>query len=325
MVQLCERNLGRRQIISWGVQERSKKDPFRKGCMSSGALLCLLEDSKSACFRDPWKQLHSGRSRPQAWEKQNVYTCHEDGGGKKRKPEQSPKLLYSSREGAAGRSFGRWKRRGRGSQRRPRGCGNGLHFSGRCPGRQRGICALWALPTASPHPPRKRAEPKSGARRPAEPAPFPSPQSQAPRQAGAPDPDKGPASGPGRVPAPCYPARLGKRSGGAYLARSGRPRWAWLRGPGSNWLPGEGPASPTRSWWERKAGCSQPCQRSSAMDAHPEFQRCRGTPIPLPSALFRRRRLHLLLRRDPPPTPHTLPSCSGGTAAADTSLPGAGG
>lgn len=47
---------------------------------------------------------------------------------------------------------------------------------------------------------------------------------------------------------PVTPARPGKRSGGAYLARSGRPRWAWLRGPGSNWLPGEGPASPTRSW-----------------------------------------------------------------------------
>lgn len=50
------------------------------------------------------------------------------------------------------------------------------------------------------------------------------------------------------------------------------------------------------------------------MDAHPEFQRCRGTPIPLPSALFRRRRRRLrllLLRGDPPPTPHTLPSCSG--------------
>lgn len=45
------------------------------------------------------------------------------------------------------------------------------------------------------------------------------------------------------------------------------------------------------------------------MDAHPEFQCCRETPIPLPSALFRRRRrrhrLHLLLRGDPRPL-HTL-------------------
>lgn len=36
----------------------------------------------------------------------NVYTCHERGGGagqgRKRKPQQSPKLLNSSGEGAAG-------------------------------------------------------------------------------------------------------------------------------------------------------------------------------------------------------------------------------
>lgn len=42
------------------------------------------------------------------------------------------------------------------------------------------------------------------------------------------------------------------------------------------------------------------------MDAHPEFQRCRGTPIPLPSALFRRRRLRLLLLRGDPRPLHTL-------------------
>ena len=60
---------------------------------------------------------------PLAWglgEAGSVYTCHEGGGGRKRKPEQSPKLL-NKLPGGSGRcgAEGRWKRRGRGSQRRP--------------------------------------------------------------------------------------------------------------------------------------------------------------------------------------------------------------
>lgn len=122
-----------------------------------------------------------------------------------------------------------------------------------------------------------------------------------------------PAAGPTPAGAPGQDHRAGRllrspreRGGGTHLARPGRSRWAWLGGPGRNWLPEEGPVARTLSGRGRKASCSQPCQRSGAMDAHPEFQRCRGTPIPLPSALFRRRRLRLLLLRGDPRPLHTL-------------------
>lgn len=39
-----------------------------------------------------------------------------------------------------------------------------------------------------------------------------------------------------------------ERGGSTHLARPGRPRWAWLGGPGRNWLPGEGPVTRTLSW-----------------------------------------------------------------------------
>lgn len=88
--------------------------------MSFVALLCLLGGLKTRLLRDPWKQPHSGRSRPRAWgEAGSVYTCHEEGGGKKRKPEQSPKLLYSSRREQPAGAVGRSKRRGSASRRRP--------------------------------------------------------------------------------------------------------------------------------------------------------------------------------------------------------------
>lgn len=327
MVQLCERNLGSRHgIFLEKCKKGAEKVPFGKGCMSSAC----WEVSKPACFRDPRKQPHSGRSRPRAWEKQAVFTpVTRKGEGKKKKRGNRSKApnFSGGREGAAGRSCGQVEAEGQGEPAAAADVGR-AHAApaGARDGGER-ACALGG----------RRGRPRTRRGRGQSPSPEPAgpqsrhrPRPRSPRLRGRqvlPARATVPPVGRARRPPPGAPARPGTRSGGAYLARPGRPRWAWLRGPGSNWLPGEGPASPTRSWRERKAGCSQPRQRSSAMDAHPEFQRCRGTPIPLPSALFRRRRrrLHLLLRRDPPPTPHTLPSCSGGTAAADTSLPGAGG
>lgn len=178
------------------------------GCMSLGAV-------SSACWRIrkplALETLRSSRlwSRPASGlgEAGSVYTCHEGGGGRRRKPEQSPKLLHKLPGGSGRRrAQGRWKWRGRASRRQP-GTWEGLSLSWPMPGMaRRGPCAS-APPPASPHPPRKRTEPEPGARRPAEPAP--SPQPPAPRQAGAPGPGEGPAGGLGRLPHPLSPARWG--------------------------------------------------------------------------------------------------------------------
>lgn len=102
----------------------------------------------------------------------SVYTCHEGGGGGgKREHQQSLKVLNSSREGTAGAQLRAGESGGAGRTGGGRGGENGSYFPGRCPGWQGGSRALRAPPPASPHPPRKRAEPKPGARRPAEPAP----------------------------------------------------------------------------------------------------------------------------------------------------------
>lgn len=216
--------------------------------MSFGALLCLLGGLKTRLLRDPWKQPHSGRSRPRAWgEAGSVYTCHEEGGGKKRKPEQSPKLLYSSWR-AAGRSCGQVEAEGQGEPAAagdvgtvhtfPAGARDGGEGSvrfGRCRRRPRTRRGRGQSPSPEPAGPQSR----------------PRPRPRSPRLRGRQVlPARARVRPVGRAGSqpPVPPARPGKRSGGAYLARSGRPRWAWLRGPGSNWLPGEGPASPTRSW-----------------------------------------------------------------------------
>lgn len=137
-----------------------------------GRLLRPLEYSKSACFDDHWKQhtpvaagLQPGRSRQ---------CLHLSRGRRRRgkegaaaKPQSSQQLL-----GGNGRrgTEGRWKRRGS-ANHGGRGGENGSYFPGKCLGWQGGSCALRAPPPASAHPPRKRAEPKPEARRPAEPAP----------------------------------------------------------------------------------------------------------------------------------------------------------
>lgn len=93
---------------------------------------------------------------PLAWglgEAGSVYTCHEGGGGRKRKPEQSPKLL-NKLPGGSGRceAEGRWKWRGRGSRRRP-GTWEKLSLRRPVPGRaRRGRAPQAPPPPASPHP-----------------------------------------------------------------------------------------------------------------------------------------------------------------------------
>lgn len=62
-----------------------------------------------------------------------------------------------------------------------------------------------------------------------------------------PRPRRGSGGWAGPSPLTSFPRAAGK-AGEAYLVRPGRPRWAWLRGPGRNWLPGEGPAIRTRRW-----------------------------------------------------------------------------
>lgn len=175
MVQLFERNLERRRrLFLEECKETAETVLSERKARALRLSLCLLEDSKPACFRDPWKQ-HTSVAASGLREAGSVYTCHEGGGGRKRKPERSPKLLNSSREGAAGVELQAGGNQGAGRTSGGQG-GNGSHSPGSCPGWQGGCGALRAPPAAFPHPPRKRAEPEPETRRPAEPAPSPQPR-----------------------------------------------------------------------------------------------------------------------------------------------------
>lgn len=199
-----------------------------------GPSLLLVGEFKIRLLQGPLKAAPSGSGRPRASEKQAVFTPVTRKKEEARaKPQTSQQLLGGSgRRGAVGR----WKRRERarpwlpGKER--------LTLPGRCPGWRR---RCRAPQTAFLQPPRKTAEPEPETCRPAEPAGSLQPQVrggqvlQASARAGC---------GPGLRT--LSPERLRERSGSAYLARSGRPRWAWLRGPGRNWLPEEGPA--IRRW-----------------------------------------------------------------------------
>ncbi|XP_036080944.1 WAS/WASL-interacting protein family member 1-like [Rousettus aegyptiacus] len=224
-----------------GVRQYSKRLEFsevQEGSRSSqGRLLCLLEDSKFACFRDPWKKytpvaagLRPGRNRQCL----HLSRGGAGGGGRKRKPKQNPKLLSSSGEGAAGEELRAAGKRGAGRVRGEWGGGDSSHFTGGCPGQRGGSRRLRAPSLASPHPPRKRAEPKPGARRPAEPAP--SPQPSAPRQTGAPGRGVG-LRRVGWVPLPSSP----KRGWGSRRWRSpgssGAAAMGMAQGPGEELAP----------------------------------------------------------------------------------------
>lgn len=288
------------------------------GCMCRGAASLLPGGGfRLHSLRSPLEAAPSGRGRPPAWAKRAVFTpvTRGWGWGRKRKPEPSPQLLHSSREEAAGAE--RWA----GGNGGP-GRAGGRRGGGRAPaspaatwgGEEEAVrCALDAAGFPAPSAEQGRARARS-------------PQA---RRAGA-----VPAA-PGSAADRCCRRRSGRWAGPPHpLPQSvagGVPRWrlpgssgaaamGMAQGPGEDLAP-PGRAGDSEAKLVRAEGgrLTQPCQRSSALDAHPEFQRCRGTPIRLPSALFRRRRrLHLLLllRGEPPPTPHTLPSCSGGTAAS---------
>ncbi|XP_012877914.1 PREDICTED: WAS/WASL-interacting protein family member 3 [Dipodomys ordii] len=308
----------------WRSSRRDQKKspasaPPKRGCQSGGGgggvrLRCWRVDSKPA-------GLGPLRSRP-AWglgAAGSVYTCHEGGegvgGGRRRKPVQSPKLLHSSREAA-----GRWRRQARASPRRQDR--DGLQLPRSEPGRASPDRAMrfQAPPAASPRPPRNRAEPE--ARRPAEPARSRMPGSAAGRCL-RPGRGAGWWAGPG-------PRTLSPRAaGGAERPRlpgsSGAAAMGMAQGPGEELAPrgrtgysdvelarAEGRLSPALSAQQRHG--RPPGVSALPRDPHPTTLRPLPPPPPPPPP-----------PRRPPPTPHTLPSCSGGTAAADTSLPGAGG
>lgn len=219
--------------------------------MGFGALLCQLEDSKSACFRDLRKQPHSGRSRPRAWEKQAVFTpVTRKGEGKRGSPSKASNFSTApERERPAGRSCGQVEAE---AQSEPAAAGE-VGTAHTFPAGAR-VGEEGSVSSGRRRPRTRRGGGQSPSPEPSGPQSRHRPRTRSPRRRGRQvllaRARVGPVgwAGLGRVPAPCSPTRLEKRSGGAYLARSGRPRWAWLRGPGRNWLPGEGPASPTRSW-----------------------------------------------------------------------------
>lgn len=91
---------------------------------------------------------------PLAWglgEAGSVYTCHEGGGGRKRKPEQSPKLLNKLREGAASAEPRAGGSGGAGGASGGQGRGKSSHFVGRCPGGQGGAVRLRRRGRRRPH------------------------------------------------------------------------------------------------------------------------------------------------------------------------------
>lgn len=114
-------------------------------------LLCLLEDSKAVCFRDPRKQhnlvaagLGPGRSR-------QCLHLSRGRGREKRKPEQSPKLLNKLREGAASAEPRAGGSGGAGGASGGQGHGKSSHFVGRCPGGQGGAVCLRRRGRRRPH------------------------------------------------------------------------------------------------------------------------------------------------------------------------------
>lgn len=251
----------------------------------------------------------------------SVYTCHEGGGGRTREPQPSPKLLSSSREGAAGAEL----------------CAGGSAGTGRAGGGRGGDDD--SLPRPVPGVAkeeavrfgRRRRLPRT--RRGTGQSPEPAgPQSRHLPAAPGSAADRCPLARRGSggwagSPHPVPPqAWLGERSSGAYLARPGRPRWAWLRGPGRNWLPrgrtGYSDAELVRAEGNRLTALSAKQRHGrppgvSALPRNPHPITLRPLPPPPPP---------------PPPPPRRPPAHSThspimqrGNRCCHTSLPGAGG
>lgn len=207
-------------------------------------LLCLLEDSKAVCFRDLRKQhtlvaagLGPGRSRQCLHLSRGRGRENEEAGAKPQTSQQAP-----GREQPV-QSRGQVEAEGQGEPAAARDVGKALNSPAGAREGEEGPCASDAAAAGVPAP--AVEEDRAG-----------SPQAR--RVGNVP---AAPGSAAGRCPRPrrgsgrwagpslltSFPRAAGK-AGEAYLARPGRPRWAWLRGPGRNWLPGEGPAIRTRRW-----------------------------------------------------------------------------
>lgn len=173
----------------------------------------------------------------------SVYTCHEGGGGRKREPQQSPKLLRSSREGAAGAELWAGGSGGTGRAGGGRGGDDDSHFPGRCLGWQRR--KLYASGAAAGFPAPAAEEGRAQARSPQARRASTSPQRPAPRQTGAPCPGEGLAGGLG--PLTLFPPSVAGGRGAValtWLVRGGRD------GHGSGGRGGTG--SPGKDWLFRR-------------------------------------------------------------------------
>lgn len=194
MVQLFERNLGKRRSLFLERKKGSRKGPLWKGCMSCGAVSSarrrIQNPLASGTLRSStlWSRPASGLG-----EAGSVYTCHEGGGGRKGEPQQSPKLLCSSRRERPARSCGQVGAEGQGEPAAAGEVTTTTLTSPPVPGVARrkpyasGAAAGFPAPAAE--------EGRAQARSPQARRAGTSPQPRAPRQTGALCPGEDPAGG----------------------------------------------------------------------------------------------------------------------------------
>lgn len=210
-------------------QKRSSQDGMHEfGCR----LLCLLEDSKAACFRDPAKQqtliaagLRPGRSRQCLHLSRGRGREKEEAGAKPQTSPQAP-----GRERPA-QSSGQVEVEGQGEPPAAGDVGRALTFLADARDGEKGAVRFRAaagVPAPAAEKDRARARSPQARRAGTVPAAPGSATGRCPRAGRGSSRRAGPAS------PSSFPRAMGERSGGAYLARPGRLRWAWLRGPGRN-------------------------------------------------------------------------------------------
>lgn len=137
-----------------------------------GRLLRPQENSKIRLLQRPLGAADSGRGQPPAWAKQAVFTpVTREEEGEKGSPSKAPNFSAAPGRERPARSCGQVEAEGQGEPAAAGEVTTTLTSPAGAWGGKGGSCTLRAPPPASPHPPRKRAEPKPGARRPAEPAP----------------------------------------------------------------------------------------------------------------------------------------------------------